>query len=100
MLSQGHLDEALERLSSAHADELHKLRESQAASLEEAVAAAHVDAAKSVATEWEAKEQSIKQELEVLLQKSTSESAEKDALIQTIKTDLEVRLLSRLESPG
>lgn len=96
---QSHLDEALERLTAAHEQEVQALRDSQAASLDTAIAAAQVSATTSSEAKWAEKEQSIKQELDDLLPKSSTESQEKDALLQTIKTDLEacptVRFFSR-----
>lgn len=91
LISQTHFDGALEQINQAHGEELEKLRASQTASLEEAIAAAKVDAAESVETEWIAKQDVIKQELDALLHKSSSESAEKDGLLLTIKSEVEVR---------
>lgn len=91
LISQTHFDGALEQINQAHGEELEKLRASQTASLEEAIAAAKVDAAESVETEWVAKQDAIKQELDALLHKSSSELAEKDGFLLTIKSEVEVR---------
>lgn len=84
------LENALKELRASHTEELDRLRRSQEESLEQAIAAAHVNATAGDEAEWSEKEQRLKADLETLLAQVESEKGEKEGLREQIEREVQV----------